>query len=415
MALLVRFLVLSVLVLDVIGRAVESDSLYREKKMLDFLEQILLREKVMEKKSGGHLSSHISDYVPTDVTDPVERSTIGECMNIMRAYDDQGTGSTSTKAANKAVKSCWPYTKLADCDAMRTRDVEYDPNKKLSSKSLHAEHVCGKNMFMHEDNDQELRSLLKRVFEEPDTETNMESRIVGGEESHAGKYPWMVTIGKSSHGLSCGGAIINKDWILSAAHCFDDRDYPCTYNVRAGSFNWGYDTEGHHEDIPAAKIFRHPDYSEETNDNDIALLKLSKSLDLNGNGYINAVCLPEEDMEDKTYEVGKSCVAAGWGTLKEDGNVPMTLQEVELPLVARKTCRHEGMTINQFCAGSMQGKIDTCQGDSGGPVMCKRLDGRWYQQGVTSYGNGCGRKRWPGVYTQVPHYIHWINSVVDRF
>ena len=50
-------------------------------------------------------------------------------------------------------------------------------------------------------------------------------RIFGGKESQPGEWPWMVTImTKRSSGIKptkiCGGAILSKHFILTAAHCF---------------------------------------------------------------------------------------------------------------------------------------------------------------------------------------------------
>ena len=68
------------------------------------------------------------------------------------------------------------------------------------------------------------------------------------------------------------------------------------------------------------RLFSHSD--DDTNDNDISLIKLSRSLDLSPTGYINAICLPESDDGEKTYQAGKSCVAAGWGTLSKNVVTP---------------------------------------------------------------------------------------------
>ncbi len=59
-----------------------------------------------------------------------------------------------------------------------------------------------------------------------------------------------------------------------------------------------------------------------------------------------------------------------------------------------------------ICAGELF--TDSCQGDSGGPLVV-RLNGQLKQAGVTSFGIGCGRPRFPGVYTRVSEFNTWID------
>lgn len=87
---------------------------------------------------------------------------------------------------------------------------------------------------------------------------------------------------------------------------------------------------------------------------------------------------------------------------------------VEVPLVSNSECSTTygklGMIITdrQLCAGGAAGK-DSCTGDSGGPLMTFKSDEEvWYAEGIVSYGAGCGRAGWPGVYTGLPFYYDWI-------
>ncbi|KAG7272562.1 hypothetical protein CRUP_004737 [Coryphaenoides rupestris] len=86
--------------------------------------------------------------------------------------------------------------------------------------------------------------------------------------------------------------------------------------------------------------------------------------------------------------------------------------EAKVKLLSQTLCRNtsyyeDKVTDNMFCAGSPDWSTDACQGDSGGPLVC-RMDDRAFVYGVVSWGEGCGLKHKPGVYTRVTNYNQWI-------
>ena len=52
----------------------------------------------------------------------------------------------------------------------------------------------------------------------------------------------------------------------------------------------------------------------------------------------------------------------------------------------------------QFCAGNKK-RQDACAGDSGGPYTFKK-SGKYILTGIVSFGRGCARPEYPGVYTK---------------
>uniref|UniRef100_A0A3P9NMH3 trypsin n=2 Tax=Poecilia reticulata TaxID=8081 RepID=A0A3P9NMH3_POERE len=90
--------------------------------------------------------------------------------------------------------------------------------------------------------------------------------------------------------------------------------------------------------------------------------------------------------------------------------------EVEIPVVGNRQCKCSGygpttITNNMICAGLLQGGKDSCQGDSGGPMVSKQA-GRWIQSGIVSFGEGCAKPNYPGVYARVSQYESWIKAQI---
>ena len=111
------------------------------------------------------------------------------------------------------------------------------------------------------------------------------------------------------------------------------------------------------------------------------------------------------------------CEATGWGVTEEGGMfLAGNLQKVSVPIVSDEDCfgLYGGlMRDDMLCAGE-EGK-DSCSGDSGGPLVCPLgQDGSVLLTGVTSWGQGCGRPDRPGVYTEVAHFIDWIQTTMQE-
>ncbi|XP_073334998.1 enteropeptidase [Pagrus major] len=232
-----------------------------------------------------------------------------------------------------------------------------------------------------------------------------EGRVVGGVDAVKGAWPWTVSLQlKMKH--MCGGSLIGRDWVLTAAHCVYGKNVLSWWSVVSGLHS---QTDENSVDVQTRRVDRiiiNKQYNKLTKQADIALMHLEQPV--NFTQTVQPVCLPPEGQD---FTAGRKCFIAGWGRLTEQGSVPDVLQEAEVPLVAQDQCQRwlpeYKITSSMLCAGYAEGGIDSCQGDSGGPLMCLD-DGHWTVIGVTSFGFGCGRPERPGVYARVSAFTSWI-------
>jgi len=186
--------------------------------------------------------------------------------------------------------------------------------------------------------------------------------------------------------------------------------------VAVGRTDLSSDNEG--EEIRVEKEIRHPNYSTSTDEYDIALLLLSRPVQV----------LTREDMvrinADESFpSPGVMSRTMGWGDTDPDDSktkVSLDLQEVDLPIISNSECRDAEGTVDGW-SDSYRDYIyesmictfrpgqDACQGDSGGPLI---VPGSSASQdiliGVTSWGIGCATRVFPGVFARVSMAYDWI-------
>ncbi|GCC26224.1 transmembrane protease serine 2-like [Chiloscyllium punctatum] len=238
------------------------------------------------------------------------------------------------------------------------------------------------------------------------------TRIVGGAPAQLGEWPWQVSLHYKSRHV-CGATIISQDWIITATHCFfeDDSYQPINWRVYSGFIS---QRELYRATLRSvSRIVVHSRYSSDTNDNDIALMKLSNPLQFTDK--IRPACLPTFDQQ---FPDGISCWITGFGHTEENARVISDiLQEASVNIIGTRTCNQRNLyngaiTDRMVCAGRVSGGVDSCQGDSGGPLVCE-VSGTWYLAGVTSWGIGCARINKPGVYARVTQFTDWIFSQME--
>ena len=227
----------------------------------------------------------------------------------------------------------------------------------------------------------------------------------------------------------CGGSIINKRYVVTAAHCIHTGGAapgPAAMRVTVGEHNVCDGVNEGGKQMRVEKVIVHPGWQPNHQDqsrkmaNDIAVLKLAS--DIKFSKTVAPICLPTDA---KSTFVGEKATISGWGgtvgykpgTRPENQKTACGLKEGSVKVVDSKDRKCVGMTGSQntpagdaatrLCAHS--DATDTCQGDSGGPLAVTQA-GKFVLAGVVSYGAGC-RGGLPGVYARVTHYLDWLNKI----
>ncbi|XP_066950882.1 uncharacterized protein [Macrobrachium rosenbergii] len=232
------------------------------------------------------------------------------------------------------------------------------------------------------------------------------SRIVGGQAASVGEYPFIALI--KVGGSVCGGSLIKRDWVVTAAHCFvlTGATEADVYLGAHSYSNVGSDPNA--QRFVSSSITTHPDYDKISQDNDIALIYLGRQATFNSR--VKPICLGAA----QDVNAGDKAVVAGWGVLESGSTVVSDiLQEVAVDITSATRCSSlyqntYFISENMICTLT-KGK-DACQGDSGGPLVKQTSGGRWALVGVVSFGEGCANPDKPGVYTKVSNYINWITT-----
>ncbi|XP_072564805.1 tissue-type plasminogen activator [Paramormyrops kingsleyae] len=246
----------------------------------------------------------------------------------------------------------------------------------------------------------------------------LQFRIRGGQKSDITLQPWQAAIRvylprPKIYSFFCGGVLIDSCWVLSAAHCFSEGYKAENLQVTLGR-TFRLQNSSSDQIFGVEDYWVHDQYDEATEDNDIMLLKLKSD-----NGIcavytpeVRPVCLPEPDLVLPEWT---ECEISGYGKDKEfDAEYSNQVKRGHVRLWPDSQCLPEKLsnrpvTQNMICAGDTRGLDDACKGDSGGPLVCPK-DGRLTLLGIVSWGDGCGKKDVPGVYTRVTRYVSWITN-----
>ncbi|MEM9017970.1 MAG: serine protease [Verrucomicrobiota bacterium] len=233
-------------------------------------------------------------------------------------------------------------------------------------------------------------------------------RIVGGSDAIHGFYPWMTAIVfRGTTDLRarqfCGGSLIDEYWVLSAAHCFEDRtasEIEVWVNITDLS-----NPEPSAVQRNVREIYIHPDYGRDNDGNlvnDMAYLLLEAP--------VAGITPAGVAQSPNTASSGELVTAIGWGDTESDPAFPDVLQVVALRIdpISLANARYSTNQLDDRHIAASEIGADTCQGDSGGPLFTGASLNPVIV-GITSFGIGCA-DGFPGIYANSGNYATLTNS-----
>jgi secreted trypsin-like serine protease len=238
--------------------------------------------------------------------------------------------------------------------------------------------------------------------------TDETAKITGGTDADISQFPWQVYFEADDY--VCGGAIIDENWIVTAAHCtkgeYNESIPASKMDIIVGANNPRNPSQG--KKYLVSQVITHENYDLQTYNYDIALLKLEEPVN-----YTNAQpvkIVSEKDVQSGATDPGVMSWVTGYGAIRVNPEVfPSVLQKVTLPIVSNEQASVVWKNIPEtnVMAGYLNGNKDACIGDSGGPLVVP-ADGGYKLAGLVSWGSSSCNTY--GAYTRLSLFESWITE-----
>ncbi|TMW49985.1 hypothetical protein DOY81_004944 [Sarcophaga bullata] len=248
---------------------------------------------------------------------------------------------------------------------------------------------------------QSFNAVLGKRIKNASPFAGKQGRIVGGTVAEEGLAPYQVSLQNTLY-HTCSGAIIAKDWILTAGHCVVNKDPNRIFILTGAQYLW--DPAGVYYHVN--RIFVHCNYDSPSMHNDIALIHLNSSIVLNERTQI--IPLPTEPLKD-----GADVLLTGWGSDESWGESYDDLQKINLKFMSHERCKEmhkysPDVDVGHICTFTKEGE-GSCHGDSGGPLVSDGV-----LVGIVNWGRPCAIGL-PDCHASPLYYANWIRSVMNGY
>ncbi|XP_026464497.1 trypsin-3-like [Ctenocephalides felis] len=245
------------------------------------------------------------------------------------------------------------------------------------------------------------------LFSGSESKNLTDSRMIGGKPADISELPYVASVLYRGDHI-CGGVIVSRYFVLTAAQCFKNVRNEKQVQVRVGSFRAYYAGII----VDANFYLLHPDF--DTNftsfEHDVALIRLSYPLRFDDNIQPATVA----DYGEQPL-AGTSAVVAGWERFETRLDMAGDLRKINVSIVDEFDCflfyiEEQEFTKYQLCASSSKKHMGACKGDVGSPLA---VDGLIV--GLYSWSGKCGDPEKPEVYSNLAEYFMWIDHSIKIF